>query len=517
MAMEVLDKMSAPLQSGARKNTRSSKGMKLIGHKEGAVARAAPQNVPAIRELAALVSEKILISNTHADPECKPHAVAHAHHAPVSAHLEFLIHEHHHDPGGTACQAHSALVLEGRLNVAALEAALSDLVGRHEALRTSYGVDASGNAVPTIHPPWTATLPVDTAESGQTGAVTGGTPASWAQGLPPPRFDPSKLPLICWRLLKISDSEHVLLQAEHRFLHDRWSSSLIKRELAIFYNLRIAGGRGPAIGEPAQFREFWAHERHWLHTHECRKSINFWREYLRGACALLELRGAVRRSAQKSFVGKQRRLSLPYPVWAAIVSAAERAHVSACGLMFSMFGELVGELSGKTDFLIGMEVANRSRREFHDTVGMIANLLPVRLVRDETDSLRARMDKHARSLQRALSHEAVPLPAIVAVADLRDRLVGIPPVQVCFGMHAPAAREALRFEGLKAAAVEAIPNGGVMHDLGVAVFPPAAGEAGGDLVLVFGYNTSIYYGAIVDTVAREYARQLEALAGPAGR
>lgn len=504
-----------PAKKRGKKKTRSSKGMKLMGHKEGAVSRAAPQNSPAIRDIAARVSEKFLISNPHGDAELILHPAAHAHHAAPSSHLEFLIHEYHHDPRAAASQAHSALVLQGRLDVAALEGALSDLVARHEALRTTYCVDASGNAAQTVHPPWTAALPVDTVEPGQTGAAGDGMPAWWTGGIAPVRFDPSTLPLICWKLLKISDTSHVLFQVEHRFLHDGWSSGVIKRELANFYNLRVGADhfrvgadRAADAGDLPQFSDFCAHERHWLQSHVCKKSINFWREYLRGACALLELRGAIRRGTERSFGGTQRRLCLPHSTWAGIVSAAERARLSPFALMFSLFGELVGELSGKTDFLIGTEVANRPRREFHDTVGMIANLLPVRLLRDETDSWRARIDRHARSLQKALAHEAVPLPAIMAVADLRDRLVGIPPVQVCFSVHGACGRDALRFEGLRVDAVEALHSGSVIHDLAVTVIPPGAS---GYLCVVFAYNTSIYYGAIVDTVVRDYARQLQAL------
>jgi hypothetical protein len=429
---------------------------------------------------------------------------------PAPSNLEVLIHEHNYDPADTADQAQSALVLKGRLDVVALEAALSDLVARHEALRTTYRVDANGGAVQTIHPPWTAILQVEKVDAG---ARPGAAPAPAAGGLPV-QFEPEKLPLICWSLTEIGDTEHVLRQVEHRFLHDEWSSKILKRELAHFYTIRTSAKHRPSPPDCSQFRKFCAHERHWLNSHACKKSINFWRDYLRGAGALLELRGAKHRSAKKTFGGKQRRLSLPYSNWALIGAAAERLRVTPFQLMFSVFSELVGELSGTSDFLIGTEVANRAQSEFHDTVGMIANLLPVRLRRDEGEPWRTRMAKYAGSLQQALAHEAVPLPAIMAVADLHGRRVGTPPVQVCFSFHRAPARDELPFAGLNAEAVEQVHYGSVKHELAVTVTPPAAG---GDLSLVVAYNTSVYYDAIVDAVIGDYVGRLAALNEAVGR
>lgn len=475
------------------------------------------RHCPTPRELASFISGKILISAARRDTEFisdlghPPKRMV-----PASAQLAPLIHNYSFDPVYAAYQTQSALIFVGRLDVPALEAALTDLIARHETLRTTYSVDAGGHAMQTIHAPWNAVLTISRAKSSPTGHTRHELLASWLAASLPPPFNPAKLPLIGWRLLKISDNEHVLLQSEHAFLHDGWSLKILQRDLASFYNRRIAASDKDSAPPCLQFGEFCSHEREWLHSRAIQKSIQFWRQYLRGACALLELRGAMRRDGARRADGAQRRLSLPHATWTLILSTAARLRLTPYRLMFAIFSDVVAELSGKTDLLIGTEVANRSQREFHHTAGMIANLLPVRILRDETESWLSRIEKHALSLQEALAHEAVPLPAIIAVTDLKDRLVGIPPVQICFSFHNALAHGELQFADLQVETVEAIHSGGVKHELSATVIPPEAGSADG-FALLFSYNTSIYYGAIVDTLIRDYVRQLEALGDSARR
>lgn len=472
---------------------------------------------PTPGELAVFLSEKILLRATRREREFirdPGHSPKRA--VPASAQLASLIHNYSFDPVYAAYQAQSALIFVGQLDVPALEAALADLIARHETLRTTYGVDAGGHAMQTIHAPWSAALTLSKVKPGPSGQTRHELLSAWhAASLPPP-FNPAQLPLIRWRLLKISDTEHVLLQSEHAFLHDGWSSKILRRDLAEFYNIRAAASDRVCARQCLQFSEFCSHERNWLHSREIQKSIQFWREYLRGACALLELRGAMRRDGARRADGAQRRLSLPHSIWALILATAARLRLTPYRLMFAIFSEVVAELSGKTDLLIGTEVANRSQREFHNTAGMLANLLPVRILRDATESWLNRIEKHARALHEALLHEAVPLPAIIAVTDLKERLAGIPPVQICFSFHNALAHEEVQFAGLEVETVEAIHSGGVKHELSATVIPPGAGCTDG-FALLFSYNTSIYYGAIVDTLIRDYVRQLEALGDLAQR
>lgn len=483
---------------------------------------------PTIRELAALVCAQRAVRGRPGDSAWRPGPARGVTHAmPAASNLAWLIHAHHHGGSATAPQTRSALVFKGRLDVAALRAALADVIARHEALRTTYEVDADGHAVQTIHAPWRPALPLvpadpgDPGGSGHTGAGIARMLAPRADGWAPMRCEPSALPLVGWTLVSVAEAEHVLLQTAHRFVLDEWSSHIIVRDLARCYNLRTSAGGGVAAGvlapPSAPFSRFCAHQRQWLASHDCATATNFWRGYLRGAGALLELRGAQRRGASGTPGGRRRRVALPHADWAAILSAAGCLRLTPFRLMFALFSELVGELSGRTDFLVGTEVANRSQGEFHETVGMIANLLPVRIVRAETDTWRAGIERHAASLHRALSHQGVPLPAIVAVADLDGRLVGVPPVQICFSFHHAHIGDDALFAGLEVEAAPDAAGGHVEHELGVSVTPPALCSDAGELALVFAYRPSIYYDAIVDSVIGEYVRRLRALGDAAGR
>ena len=136
-----------------------------------------------------------------------------------------------------------ALRISGNLDINALSQALSEIVRRHEVLRTSFPI-VNGTPVQIIHPE--ATMKVDVVDLQQ-------YPEQERQNLieklqtevATTPFDLENAPLIRCSLLHISAEEYVLLLAMHHNISDGWSIGVLLRELSSLYQAFSAGKPSP--------------------------------------------------------------------------------------------------------------------------------------------------------------------------------------------------------------------------------------------------------------------------------
>ncbi|MBZ4423407.1 condensation domain-containing protein, partial [Myxococcus sp. RHSTA-1-4] len=122
------------------------------------------------------------------------------------------------EPGSAAYNMPTAVRLSGVLDIAALERALHALIERHESLRTTFAAQ-DGEAVQLIHAPAPfplplvdlSTLPADQREAGARRLAT-------TEAAEP--FDLARGPRLRATLLRLQDSEHVLLLTMHHIVSD---------------------------------------------------------------------------------------------------------------------------------------------------------------------------------------------------------------------------------------------------------------------------------------------------------
>ena len=178
-----------------------------------------------------------------------------------------------------------AVRLAGRLDAGALAAALSEILRRHEALRTTFRPTASG-AVQEIHP-W-APLPravVDlsalpaAARPGEARRIAG------AEGARP--FDLERGPLLRALLLRLADEDHVALWGTHHIAADGWSlSAVFVPELTRLYTAFVQGLPSPLPELPVQYADYAVWQREWLRGEVLAEQLGYWRRQLAGLVPL---------------------------------------------------------------------------------------------------------------------------------------------------------------------------------------------------------------------------------------
>ena len=164
--------------------------------------------------------------------------------------------------------------LRGGLDAGALEQALIDVVGRHEALRTSYRAQ-DGEPWQHIADPAEVTVPfavvaIAEDELSDRLAELGSQPFDLASDL-----------LVRAVLLELSAQDHMLMLVVHQIAFDGWSITPFMRDLSTAYAARLADADPAWVPLPVQYADFTLWQRDLLAADEERQ-LGFWRERLAG-------------------------------------------------------------------------------------------------------------------------------------------------------------------------------------------------------------------------------------------
>ena len=166
------------------------------------------------------------------------------------------------EPGSTHYNIPAAVRLGGRLDVGALRRSVSEVVRRHEVLRTRFEI-REGQPVQVVEEEREVGLGVvDLSEVGgregeQLARAIGETEAGRG-------FDLEHGPVVRGVLLRRSEEEHVLLLSMHHIVSDGWSTGVLVRELTTLYEAYRRGEESPLEELGVQYGDYARWQREWL-------------------------------------------------------------------------------------------------------------------------------------------------------------------------------------------------------------------------------------------------------------
>jgi amino acid adenylation domain-containing protein len=164
------------------------------------------------------------------------------------------------EPGAAAYVLPSALRLEGRLDVSALEQAISAVVQRHEVLRTTFTAE-EGRPVQVLHPHMQTPLPViDFSTLPEVSRAEALRRELREESQRP--FDLATGPLLRAQLFRLADEDHVLAVSMHHIVSDAWSTGVFSREVGAVYEAESTAGPSPLPPLPIQYADYARWQQH---------------------------------------------------------------------------------------------------------------------------------------------------------------------------------------------------------------------------------------------------------------
>jgi amino acid adenylation domain-containing protein/non-ribosomal peptide synthase protein (TIGR01720 family) len=331
-------------------------------------------------------------------------------HAPLSAEQRRFWLLQQMDPEGSGYNIPYYLHLRGALDWKAMQKSLSEIVRRHEILRTRFPWQGS-DAVQEIHPPSAVLLPVV-----DVSGLDRETSLRVASDL---RQRDSERPfnLGCDRLfratlLRLSKQEHQLLLTMHHIVADGWSEAIIAEELQVLYPACLDGRSCPLPDLPAQYEDYAIWQQKFLDSDEIERDTEYWRE---------QLAGLTRPVLPSDYTPQARNRSLQRALPFRLVpklgrqleefGRQERATLFV--VLLAGFQWLLSLYTGSEDIPVGTAVATRSRSETEDLIGPFLNTIVLRTKTKGAPSFRELIRRVREVTKGGLIHQGVPFEKVV--------------------------------------------------------------------------------------------------------
>ncbi|HEU4834049.1 MAG TPA: amino acid adenylation domain-containing protein, partial [Pyrinomonadaceae bacterium] len=314
------------------------------------------------------------------------------------------------EPDSAAYNMLSTVRLRGELNVAALRRSFTEVVRRHEVLRTRF-VTEGGEPQQIVGASWNVELPVlDLQELLEGERETAAR--EWAVRQAAQPFVLSEGPLLRVGLARLSEEEHVLALTMHHIISDGWSVGVLIREVSALYEAYSRGEESPLAELAVQYGDFAVWQRDWLQGEVLDQQLRYWREQLAGLVAL-ELPTDRARPAVPSHRGAVLPFSFGVELTSELRGLSQRSGVTPFMTLLAAYQLLLSKYSNQSDIAVGTDVANRNRAETEGLIGFFINQL---VLRSEVKGERSFSDllKQVREVTLgAYEHQDLPFERLV--------------------------------------------------------------------------------------------------------
>ena len=302
------------------------------------------------------------------------------------------------------------LILAGATDVTALRTALTGVVARHAALRTTFD-DDGGRLWQIVNPPAAVELPIADV-SHLSGADRDAAVRDLAADHAREPFDFRRGPLFRARLVRLADDDHRLLLVWHHLILDGQSLAIVLRDLAALYAAAVAGR--PVELPPAPAFADVCREVEAALAGRLPELLDHWTKKLTPLPPPVHLPGARPQPAAPTFRGAETPLDLSPTTAVAVAALARREGATPFTVLLAAFQALVHRLTGQDDFAIGAPVACRPRPGSEDVVGPLVNTIVLRADLSGEPTFADLLARTRRAVHDGLAHQELPFDVLVA-------------------------------------------------------------------------------------------------------
>ena len=336
-------------------------------------------------------------------------------------------------PNSSAYNIASVFCIKGKLNVNAIKLSLKEIVRRHEILRTRFVVVGGQPTQAISSESFSTVSQIDLRELPMLKREQEVTCLSGKEIQQP--FNLEREPLLRIHLLQLQDEEYRLLISMHHIISDGWSMSIFFHELTIIYQAFCTGKPSPLPELPIQYAEFVYWQRKWLQGNILETQLAYWKQRLGGELPLLQLPTDYCRPPIQTEKGATQSFVVSPSLTQALKIVSRREKVTLFILMLTAFKALLYRYTEQQDILVGTPIANRSKAEFEDLIGLFANTIVIRTDLSGDPTFRELLKRVQGEAVGSFNHQDLPFEKLVEILKPGRDLSRNPLFQVMFAFQ----------------------------------------------------------------------------------
>ncbi|HEX5120915.1 MAG TPA: amino acid adenylation domain-containing protein [Pseudonocardiaceae bacterium] len=361
--------------------------------------------------------------------------------------------------------APTVLRIRGPLDRTALAGAVTDVVRRHEVLRTRYATDR-GVPYQLIEPaPARVDLPlVDLATDHLPPADRAERARSHLSELARQPFDLAQGPVLRSLLVRLAETDHMVGICLHHIATDGWSNAILIQELIAGYQAHRTG-IDPGWPElPVQYADYAVWQREQVIGDVVDQQLDYWRARL-ADLPVLDLPADRPRPAEPTFRGQTLTADLPDELRARLTELARTEQATLLSVLLAAFTALLSRYTGQDDIVVGSLFSGRVRPAIEPLIGFFANTLVLRTSTTGDPTMRELIGRARDTVLGAHLHQDVDFDRLVEQLSPDRDPSRNPLFQVTFTLQ------------------DAVPGQGVVGDLVITPEPVQTGTSRFDLAV----------------------------------
>jgi amino acid adenylation domain-containing protein len=315
-------------------------------------------------------------------------------------------------PDSPFYSTHAAIHLRGPLRIDILMRSLSEVLRRHEVLRTTFP-QQDEHPVQMIAPPQPVMLPlIDLCELSD--AQRANTLRSLLDSESRRSFDLARGPLVRGYLIQLDHQEHVVLMSVHHTIFDAWSRGIFLKEVEAFYTAFVADNK-PANPPLPPLRVQYADFSLWQQSrlqHKGQESLEYWKQKLANI-PMLELPTDRPRPAQQTFHGASAPFTLSPTLTAALNKLSRQEGASLFMTLMAAFQTLLYRYTGQHDISVSTGASNRTHADLEKLIGFFVNTLVLRCNLAGNPTFREVLRRVRQCALEAYAHQDIPFDLVI--------------------------------------------------------------------------------------------------------
>jgi amino acid adenylation domain-containing protein len=223
------------------------------------------------------------------------------------------------------------------------------------------------------------------------------------------------------RLIKFSQDDFLLVGALHHIISDLASVEILLSELATGYRAAREGTLATLPRPAVQYLDFVRWQRSASQQARVAQQSAFWRKALAGAPAALPLPLDFERPALQSHRGGAEGFSLSGPLSKELRGLARKENVSLFMLLTASFQALLSRWTGEGDIVVGTPISGRAHPSLERVIGLFVNLIALRVDISDNPPFSQLLRRTADRARDAYANQDAPFERVVnEINPVRD-------------------------------------------------------------------------------------------------